>query len=558
MKNKKNTIILLSIMVFQIPALKAQSTLMMRDKTEMLEKHELTLPNGVNTITEYKIFENQGVPYLFISFYPVNKIFVYNLIEDSLLWTIPFDKMSLNNFVVNNINDIVIFGNPYNGKNDSNIKRVNIKGEIQQIYPLIYPNIISSKYPPETLRPKYKEMYPYTMKVFDNKIFISFRYSYYGFKGYQKKYPIVGYCDLKTGKLLMNKDIWYPELKDGVYHKWFMHETYLSLNDKGNIIISFTYTPTFYEWNFKTNQLDTHFVNSQFMNPIPYSSKIYKNGEDSIYNDCNYSDGAYLQIKSIAISGNPLIYYRDILLPHSIYPPFHYIRVYYDENHHYLGENLISHDELFSQFLDDTQIIAAIEKGKLVVKFIKTSFKPFDKQEIQNKLSAMVYLKVQKKEAEKKSLCNIIGNNSEAYNYQANDILKYLEKEQGIKDSSFSMIVIHKNGCGSCNDYVLKFIERNQEILFCLKERPFYLMYVDQNIDYSEVEEYLSLYKINDKVHAKIDNSSIYLKFHPFSMINPRLILVTHDNVANDEVFMPDELGTMIDKLLDYHHLKKK
>ena len=57
-----------------------------------------------------------------------------------------------------------------------------------------------------TGRPKFEEMYPYTVDRVDDKVFISFRYSYYGFKGYEKKYPIIGYCDLKTGKLTMNKD----------------------------------------------------------------------------------------------------------------------------------------------------------------------------------------------------------------------------------------------------------------------------------------------------------------------------------------------------------------
>lgn len=558
MKSKTVLVILLLITITQISVVKAQSTQMMMDKPEAGEKHEFPLPNGANSISVYKIFESQGVPYLYMTYYPLNKIFVYNLDTDSLEWTIPFKKMSLNNFIVNNINDIVIFGNPYNGKNDSNIRRVNTKGEIQQVYSLIYPNIISSKYPPEILRPKFEEMYPYTVDRVDDKIFISFRYSYYGFKGYKKKYPIIGYCDLKTGKLTMNKDIWYPELKDGVYHKWFMHETYLSVNHKGNIVISFPYTPTFYEWNLNTNKLDTHVVNSQFMKPIPYSSKIYKNGEDSIYNDCNYYDGAYLQVRSIPISVNPLVFYRDILLPNAVYPSFRYLRVFYDENYQYLGENLISKDELFAQNYHNKRVIASIVKGNIVVNFQKIPFKHFDKEEIQNKLSMLAHAKIEKKTADKKTLCSIVGNNKMSFNYQPNDIIKYLDKTQDLKDTSYSVIVIHKNGCGSCNEYLLSFVKRNQEVLFNLKNRPFYLMYVDENLDYEGSLEYLSLYEITDKMHIKIDNSSIYLKFHPFLMINPRLLLVSQNKVICDEAFMPDELVSMIDKLLDYYHLKKE
>jgi len=203
---KYSFFIIIILIIAQGITIKAQSPLVMMDKPEVIEKHEFPLPNGANSISVYKIFENQGIPYLYVNYYPLNKIFVYNLNTDSLVWTIPFNKMSLNDFMVNNVNDVVIFGNAYNGKNDSNIRRVNTKGEIQQIYPLIYPNIISSKYPPELLRPKFEEMYPYTVDRVDDKVFISFRYSYYGFKGYEKKYPIIGYCDLKTGKLTMNKD----------------------------------------------------------------------------------------------------------------------------------------------------------------------------------------------------------------------------------------------------------------------------------------------------------------------------------------------------------------
>jgi hypothetical protein len=450
----------------------------------------------------------------------------------------------------------LLFGSSFNGENDSTLRSVNFNGDIKKVYPLIYPSIISSKNPVKVLCPDGNEMYPYTIARAGDKIFISFRYSYYGYKGYKTKYPIVGCYDMGKDTLIMNTDIWYPGLRDGVYQKWYMHETYLSINKKGNVIISFTYTPTFYEWNYKTNQLDTHTVNSQFMEPIPYSKKIYKNDEE--YNDCEYYFGAYLRIKSNCLSDSPYIYYRDILLPSLKYEKFNYLRVFFDENYQYMGESIVDKKERSMQTYKNKQVSATIENGRIIVRFAKTTFKPFNKEKLKEKLSLMAKAKVEKEAKEKKELCNIIGGNPNTFSYQTNDILKYLEKSHNIKDSSFSIAIINKNGCGSCNDYVLDFIMLNQGVLYNIKDRPFYVLYVDENNTNLGIYDYLGTYKIFDKYHTKCDVSTVYKKFHPFAIYNPRLVLVSHNNVICDEVYMPDEIDQLATKILDYYGLEKE
>lgn len=450
----------------------------------------------------------------------------------------------------------VLFGSSSNGENDSTLRSINFNGDVKKVYPLIYPSIISSKFPVNVLCPDGNEMYPYTMVRTGDKIFISFRYSYYGYKGYKKKYPIVGCYDIKKDTLIMNTDIWYPELKEGVYHKWFMHETYLSINNKGNVIISFTYTPTFYEWNYKTNQLDTHSVNSQFMEPIPYSKNRYKN--DAEYNNCEYDHGAYLQIMSNSLSDFPSIYYRDILLPSLKFEKFNYLRVFFDENYQYLGESIADKKDRKTQSYKNKQLSVIIENGKIVVRFVKIKFKPFNREKLEAELSLMAKAKVEKEAKEKKELCNIIGGNPNTFSYQTNDILKYLEKSQNIKDSSFSIVVMNKKGCGPCNDYVLHFIMVNQSVLYNIKDRPFYVLYVDENNTTSGIYEYLESYHIYDRDHARSDNSTVYKKFHPFAIFNPRLVLVSHRRVTYDEVYMPDEVEQLVNKILDYYNLEKE
>jgi hypothetical protein len=292
------------------------------------------------------------------------------------------------------------------------------------------------------------------------------------------------------------------------------------------------------------------------MEPIPYSKKIYKNDEE--YNDCEYYFGAYLRIKSNCLSDSPYIYYRDILLPSLKYEKFNYLRVFFDENYQYMGESIVDKKERSMQTYKNKQVSATIENGRIIVRFAKTTFKPFNKEKLKEKLSLMAKAKVEKEAKEKKELCNIIGGNPNTFSYQTNDILKYLEKSHNIKDSSFSIAIINKNGCGSCNDYVLDFIMLNQGVLYNIKDRPFYVLYVDENNTNLGIYDYLGTYKIFDKYHTKCDVSTVYKKFHPFAIYNPRLVLVSHNNVICDEVYMPDEIDQLATKILDYYGLEKE
>jgi hypothetical protein len=399
-------------------------------------------------------------------------------------------------------------------------------------------------------------MCPSTIVRVDDKIFISFRYSHYGFKGYSTKHPIIGYYDIKKDTLMMNQKIWYPELNDNRYYKSEMYDAYLSLNHKGNIIISFPYTPTFYEWNFNSDQIVTHTVNSQFMVPIPYSDTLYNN--DREYHNWMFYNGLYSEMKLINISDSSKIYYRDILLSSIKYGEYNYLRVLYDENYKYLGESLIGISELHAQTYKNKHVVTTIEKGEIIVRFTKQKFKPFNKKELKKKLELIIKDKIENEINEKKELCNIVGERTIKYEYQRDDIIKYLNKSHDIKDTSCAVLIVNKMGCGTCNDYILRFMKNNQGVLYNIKDRPFYLLYIDESATTQEIYQYLSTYVIFDKKHTKADVSKIYSKFHPFAMYNPRLVLVSHNKVFYDEVHLPDEMEQCARKIFDFYGIESE
>lgn len=522
------------------------------DKPEILAEHKLSLPTGATSLNVAKIYEVDGKPFLFLRMYPFNTLYLYDLTTDSLVKEIKINGLSLIDIEYINKGNILLYGFSSKG-NDSTLRSINYDGNTQNIYPLIHPNIASSQFPNKALRPLKNDLSPSKIAMIDDKIFISFSYSHYGFKGYSSKHPIIGYYDIKKDTLVMKNNIWYPELNDSLFYKSEMYDTYISVNPRGNIVITFPYTPTFYEWDYKTDKLDTHSVNSLFMPRIPYSDTLFKNEREYYY--WIFNNGMYSETKSISISDSPNIYYRDVLLPSIKYGEYNYLRVLFDENYNYLGESLVGINEFHAQNFKNNHVITTVEDGQIVVRFTKQTFKPFNKRELKKRLETIAKEKIENEINEKKELCSIVGGNSINFEYQRDDIVKYLEKSHNIKDTSYAVLIVSKMGCGSCNDYILRFMKNNQGVLYNIKDRRFYFVYVDQSSTNKDIYQYLSTYMIFDKLHTKADVSKVYSKFHPFSMNNPRLVLVSHNKVVYDEVHLPNEMEQCARKIFDYYGL---
>jgi len=405
------------------------------------------------------------------------------------------------------------------------------------------------------LLPNKTEIYPRPQFLYDNKIFMSFEYSYYGLKGYSRKHPIVGYYDIDKDTLITIDYIWYPDLKDGVYYKRRFYRPNIALNKKGNILISFTYTPTFYEWNPKTNKLDTHVVTSKYVKPIPYSKELFVNEDE--YDDDSFKEGligAVLSRKFATNFTNPdYVYTRSFLLPTFNVRDNKPLYVYYDENYNYCGEALMKCPA--GKETKKGYFSTSMSKGKLIVSFLSPVFKAFDEKAFVAKMDSVLAVDLIKEKNKNKEVCKIAGENKEVFNYQKNDIIKYLQKTHQINDTSFSIAIVNKGGCGSCNYHVLQFLKHSQAQLFAIKTKPMYLLYTDENGKIEDVEAYLDGYMFFDKKHVKIDLSPLYKSFHPYSSVNPRLVLVSNNEVILDKVYLPDEMSILVDDLLKYHEL---
>ncbi len=550
--------IIIGSIILIIGYLSACSTMINNDKQlitlgkpEILEEHNLELPTGAISINVGKIFEMEGKPFLFAYFYPICSLYIYDLTEDSIYSKIKLGNslISINDVEFYNKDSIMIYGHSDNFENDSNIRCINIKGDIKHVYPLIHPSIISSKNPAKNLISSKSEIYPSARLLFDNKIFVTFDYSYYNIKGCQKKYPLVGYYDLLKDSLVINHDIWYPEINNNCFYKQSVYyQFFTNLNDEGNIVISFAYTPTLIEWDYKKNKIQEYRVDSKFMSSIPFSNSETNKDSDNIN---NFENGLYSPGISSVMNNQQKIYFRCVILPKK-YGKRKVLRVFFDSKYQYLGEMLID-DNIYYETYKGKYYSCDIENNKLNLKFIKPTFIPFEENKLKIKLDSIEKIEIARKNKKKNELCEIAGNNRDLFTYQKNDIIKYLFKTQQIQDTSFSVAIINKSGCGSCNEYVLQFLKYNQATLFNLKSRPMYLLYVSENGTIEDIENYLGNYILFDNKHVKKDISSLYMNFHPYPDKNPRLVLVSHNNVSSDKIYLPDNIEKLPDDLMKYY-----
>ncbi len=496
----------------------------------------------------------EGNHFLIAYYYPISSIFIYDISKNSLNSKINLPDLALNDFDFINKDSIMLYGYSNNFENDSSIRCINIKGETKHVYPLYSSNIISSRNPAENLIPKKAEIQPTAHFVFDNKIFISLNYPYYGFKGYQTKYPLVGYYDLLKDSLILNNDIWYPEIDAKTYYSSYnFYKHSVSLTEKGTINISFSHSPTIIEWDFKKNKTKSHCVDSKFAFKIPFSDTIQV--ENSDYDNYNTENGLFIPELGYLMKDNVRVNYREMILPSNKYGEFVILRVFFDSQYNYMGEMIINSDYYLNKY-KNIYYSCLIKKGRLHLRYLKPLYKSFDENTLKNQLDSLEKLEIEAKAKKKIELCEITGGKTNLFLYQKNDIIKYLQKSQQIQDTSFSIAILNKNGCGPCNEYLLQFIKNNQSVLFSITTKPMYLLYVSENDKIENIEAYLDGYMLFDKNHVRLDLTSMYKTFHPYVDLNPRLILVSQNNVVLDNIYMPREMEIFVNDLLNFYSFK--
>ncbi len=521
---------------------------------DVIKEFRFHLPPHAVSFNIAKIVEIDNKPCLLAYFYPLSSIYIYNLETDTVIHKIPL-KIQLESISFINKDSIWVFGySNQNFNHDSCLMVINFDGIIKHNYPLYNPNIISTRYPDSTLIPYKNEIWPSTLSneliVMDKKIFLSFEYCYYGIRSYKKHYPLVGYYDLNKDSLIVNNNIWFPYLKEGMYYDKSYYSANLNLNSKGNILISFPYTSTFYEWNYKRNTLETHRVSSQFMDSIMPSKTLFE--DDDIYNIDHPSFGIYGH--NIIYNKKENLFIRQAVLPEKKYGKYNPTTILFDGSYNYLGESIKKH-KFITGVYKDMFLLSGFENSFGYIKLVKFNYKPFNKNQIVNQLDSISKSFI---ENSNKEFCKISGSNTIDKSYKPEYIINYARQMQGIKDTSFVLAIINSEACPACNKHLLQFIAINQAFLFGKRKKPFYLMIVKELSTTNEIKKTLESYNINDFKFIKFDTTTTYKQFHPFSFDNPRLVLISNNKVISDTIYLPNNLDDFIEKTLKYYGMSSQ
>ncbi len=135
---------------------------------------------------------------------------------------------------------------------------------------------------------------------------------------------------------------------------------------------------------------------------------------------------------------------------------------------------------------------------------------------------------------------------------QKKNIQQYLN-QQGIQDSSCSVVLVNVSGCPSCNEHTLNFLSVNKGALFNIENRPLYFIYIDENR--KQAKNRLKQLGLNESERIKIDTIGFYDTFYSGGEGNPRLILKKDNQVIHDSIYNPSEITELQLHLINFYEL---
>ncbi len=494
-------------------------------------------------------------------FYGYDSLYVYNISNlNKAEYTIPLtDYHMIHNFKFINNDSIWVNGEIKKGY-DHPFELINKKGEIKRkinIKNYIHDYNFKDDY--VKLNNRNSEF------IYENKLFFTlYYYLEDGKNAHYEKHPLIGYYDILKDKVVLNNDLYFPIIKDGIYYPVDNYMRYcpqFTVNDKkGDVIISFFYTPYYYVWNLASGSVKMYKAKSLLIDTImPFNKPISK--KDDEYRAYEMKLGGYFGMNYLRGQD---IFVRSLFLPEGDYGKNRYVHVFIDGNYNYLGEVsepnkiFLNNEYIYFQEWNNDSLILVYNhsNGYIHVSLGNLIFKEENQKEYTDSFKSLVK---KYKEQKQNEICQIVGTpKGEDYKYKPEDILKYVSKQCDIKDTSFSLIILNEKGCSSCNNYYLEFLMINKNVLFSLS-KPLYLLYVNQGSTVKDLKQYiLKPYCLDQNKNVKTDTSLIYDNFNPFSMNNPRLLLVKSNKVISDTVYTPDNLEKLIERLLDFYHLEKK
>lgn len=521
---------------------------------------KLPLPkSSVISANKIQIVKENGKTLLFVYFFPQNKIFVYDLDKKTLIHDIPIYRnlAGIDNFRYVNKDSIWVFGSHSSRYNyDSSLVVVNYNGLIKHIYPFYHNYFISLKTCPDLYNDSVEVLDENALDtvlfawnylksqnlVLDNKIFFSTKAGHIGSKSHLPHLPIIGYYDLNNKEVKLNNRLYYPFLDDGIFYptgsKYYYYPIYSSISHNNSILLSFCYTPWVIEWDYKHNSVDTHKISSQLIDTIyPYTKPInFDTDTTSIYYNMYYVNHLKMYLRFAMLSNN----YENKRMV-----------IFSDTNFNYLGEAIIEIDEMPQYIFDNNFISSNIVGDSLILKFFKYEFSPLKIMDIKKYLDSINVAIIEKRE---KDVCAITGEKGDT-TYTTESLFRYLNYFD-VNDSSYALIILSKDACHSCNDYVANTISMNQHVFFNLTKKPFYLLYEDNNGTVNDVKNILKQYNFGKYRNIKIDTTDIYKYFNPFDIWNPRMILVENKKIISDTVYMPQNLENLVERLLSFYGLE--
>ncbi len=490
--------------------------------------------------------------FIVVYYYPIDTLFIYDNKDSELKYKVPLkDYHIIHAFNFISKDSIWVFGEIKKGYNDP-FEVIDVNGAIKK-------KIDIQNYLTDESFKDYTNIDGNNF-IYDNKLFFTLYYYLEDGKNIKyKKHPIIGYYDILKDKVVLNDELYFPYIKDGIYYPtndyYKRYCPQFTINEKKHeIIISFSYTPTYYVWNLDSNKVNTyHSAKTLLVDTIIPFKRLIKRDDPEFY---PYTKTLGMYFGMHYLRGQD-IYVRSITLPEKDYGPNNYVYIFVNGENEFIGEvkttEIIKNNYFsFQEWSNDSLLLAYSSNGnKLTVYLGKLVFKQMNQNEYVNKFKISAN---QIKEKEQNKVCRIIGNKQ---NIEKKDVLLYLKEKHNINDSTFSAIIINKKGCYSCNDYILNnFLNINKQVFLSLEKDPLYLLYIDDDGNKSFIKNNILGDFINFEQRVKIDTTTLYEKFNPSNSFNPRLILVRQNKILSDSVYMPDNLLNLVEELIEFYNFK--
>ncbi len=353
------------------------------------------------------------------------------------------------------------------------------------------------------------------------------------------KDPVFGYYDLKTDSIVLSP-YWFPELKKGNYYPsgGIYSNISMTLNDKGNPVISFSYSSYVYEWDIKNNKLIPHRLSSNFIDSI-LPDKTPSSEQFSETEPCYF--GIYYDMETG-------VYVRKLRFPKFVFGKLTKLWIFADKNFNYLGERLSDSYVFYRRTLicsSDTTM-----QGWECLPFKQSEYPDsFKLVKCVYNFSALDTSGIGKIIASEKnkykmrintSMCEIFGGEQNKY-YTQKRLKKYLKNYCSITDTSYALFVLSSRGCPACNQEILNFFSINKNILF--QHTNTYILFVDNS---KSLKYFFSNYAfLKNNNHILSDTLNIYKEANPYKnefMYNPRLILVRNGKIELDSIYSPNQI----------------